>query len=86
MSVKEFKAYEYRCDICGTRVRRDTLPKNWYQLDVSVKRNEMNCLFYDVIPVDTDNIRTVAKAFHVCPDCSGTMFTVVPREMEMAVK
>lgn len=85
MSVKEFKQYEYCCDICGTRVRRDTLPKNWYQLDVSVKRNEATPLSYDNVPVDMDKIRTVAKVFHTCPDCSTVRFTVVPQEMEQAV-
>lgn len=86
MSVKEIKQYEYCCDICGTRIRRDTLPRNWYQLDVSVKHNEVSCLFYDDLPVDLDNIRTVSKVFHVCQDCRRTMFTIVPEEMELAVK
>lgn len=83
MSVKEFKVYEYRCDICGARMRSDALPRNWYQLNISIKRNDVK---YDNVPINMDNIRTVDKVFHVCPDCSSTMFTVVPREMELAVK
>lgn len=86
MSVKELKQYEYCCDICGTRVRRDTLPRNWYQLDVSVERNEVTPLFYDDVPVDMDNVRKVTKVFHTCSDCSGTKFTIIPNEMELAVK
>lgn len=87
MSVKEIKDYEYRCDICGTRVRSDTLPKHWYQLNVSIHRQDMNPIYYDNhILANRDYVRYVEKTLHVCPDCGSTKITLVPNEMEFAVK
>lgn len=86
MSVKEIRDYEYRCDICGARMRSDALPRNWYQLNITVQHNDLNCVFYDNTPITTDNIRTVSKVFHTCSTCSETVFTIKPTEMEMAVE
>ena len=86
MSVKEIKDYEYRCDICGTRVRSDTLPKHWYQLNISIHRQDAKPLCHDNFLVSRDSVRYVEKTCHVCPDCGSTRITLVPSEMEMAMK
>ena len=86
MSVKEIKQYEYKCDICGRIRHSNQLPSGWYQLNVSIHRQDTDPLYHDNFLVSRDSVRYVEKTLHVCPDCGSTRITLVPSEMEMAVK
>lgn len=85
MSKRPITEFEYKCDICGIRIRSDQLPKYWYQLNISVERQDMNPLYYDGILCNKGKVGRVEKTLHVCPKCDYTEITVVPREMELAV-